>query len=555
MCYTISSRLFEQEENMFIKRTRSGSKENPKYYLQIVQSYRDKNGKPRHKVIANLGREEEIINDGTIDDLMEKLSKYSKKFILIDKDKESFEKTFIYGPLIVLEKIWKELNMKGILNEIKNTTDIRYDLNNTVKLMVLNRFIEPFSKLRTSEWKDNIFFEDFKDIQLHHLYRSLDILKDNKDLLQKELYTKQQELFKEKVELVFYDLTTIYIESDKNENSNLKRFGYSKDNKTDCVQVILALILNENKVPIGYEIFPGNTYEGHTVEKTIEDLKTKFDIDKIVFIGDRGILSKDNLKKISQSGNEYIVKAKLSSLPKKIKTDIFNKSTYKMISGVDNEESILMKEYRFTEKEDGKRLVLAYSDKLAKRDKHQRDLLLEKLENRLSSDKKATISSQYKRFLSIKKHKVCIDNNKVKEMEKRDGYFGFYTNNKTLSSLEIFENYKLLWQIEESFRCLKSTLDIRPMFHWTDDRIEGHIAMCFISFYILRVIQKKLSDNSDLNISPDKIFTELSDIKVVKLLTNDEIYYCRTCISGLKNKIIRSLGCKIPSFILKTETI
>jgi transposase len=555
MCYTISSRLFEQEENMFIKRTRSGSKENPKYYLQIVQSYRDKNGKPRHKVIANLGREEEIINDGTIDDLMEKLSKYSKKFILIDKDKESFEKTFIYGPLIVLEKIWKELNMKGILNEIKNTTDIRYDLNNTVKLMVLNRFIEPFSKLRTSEWKDNIFFEDFKDIQLHHLYRSLDVLKDNKDLLQKELYTKQQELFKEKVELVFYDLTTIYIESDKNENSNLKRFGYSKDNKTDCVQVILALILNENKVPIGYEIFPGNTYEGHTVEKTIEDLKTKFDIDKIVFIGDRGILSKDNLKKISQSGNEYIVKAKLSSLPKKIKTDIFNKSTYKMISGVDNEESILMKEYRFTEKEDGKRLVLAYSDKLAKRDKHQRDLLLEKLENRLSSDKKATISSQYKRFLSIKKHKVCIDNNKVKEMEKRDGYFGFYTNNKTLSSLEIFENYKLLWQIEESFRCLKSTLDIRPMFHWTDDRIEGHIAMCFISFYILRVIQKKLSDNSDLNISPDKIFTELSDIKVVKLLTNDEIYYCRTCISGLKNKIIRSLGCKIPSFILKTETI
>ena len=555
MCYTISSRLFEQEENMFIKRTRSGSKENPKYYLQIVQSYRDKNGKPRHKVIANLGREEEIINDGTIDDLMEKLSKYSKKFILIDKDKESFEKTFIYGPLIVLEKIWKELNMKGILNEIKNTTDIRYDLNNTVKLMVLNRFIEPFSKLRTSEWKDNIFFEDFKDIQLHHLYRSLDVLKDNKDLLQKELYTKQQELFKEKVELVFYDLTTIYIESDKNENSNLKRFGYSKDNKTDCVQVILALILNENKVPIGYEIFPGNTYEGHTVEKTIEDLKTKFDIDKIVFIGDRGILSKDNLKKISQSGNEYIVKAKLSSLPKKIKTDIFNKSTYKMISGVDNEESILMKEYRFTEKEDGKRLVLAYSDKLAKRDKHQRDLLLEKLENRLSSDKKATISSQYKRFLSIKKHKVCIDNNKVKEMEKRDGYFGFYTNNKTLSSLEIFENYKLLWQIEESFRCLKSTLDIRPMYHWTDDRIEGHIAMCFISFYILRVIQKKLSDNSDLNISPDKIFTELSDIKVVKLLTNDEIYYCRTCISGLKNKIIRSLGCKIPSFILKTETI
>lgn len=547
--------MFYVEDKMFIKRTRSGSKENPKYYLQIVQSYRDKNGKPRHKVIANLGREEEIINDGTIDDLMEKLSKYSKKFILIDKDKESFEKTFIYGPLIVLEKIWKELNMKGILNEIKNTTDIRYDLNNTVKLMVLNRFIEPFSKLRTSEWKDNIFFEDFKDIQLHHLYRSLDILKDNKDLLQKELYTKQQELFKEKVELVFYDLTTIYIESDKNENSNLKRFGYSKDNKTDCVQVILALILNENKVPIGYEIFPGNTYEGHTVEKTIEDLKTKFDIDKIVFIGDRGILSKDNLKKISQSGNEYIVKAKLSSLPKKIKTDIFNKSTYKMISGVDNEESILMKEYRFTEKEDGKRLVLAYSDKLAKRDKHQRDLLLEKLENRLSSDKKATISSQYKRFLSIKKHKVCIDNNKVKEMEKRDGYFGFYTNNKTLSSLEIFENYKLLWQIEESFRCLKSTLDIRPMFHWTDDRIEGHIGMCFISFYILRVIQKKLSDNSDLNISPDKIFTELSDIKVVKLLTNDEIYYCRTCISGLKNKIIRSLGCKIPSFILKTETI
>jgi transposase len=531
---------------MFIKRTRGGSPQKPIYYLQLVQSYR-KEGKVKHKVIATLGREDELTHQGKIDDIIKSMSKYSEKIILIDKNKESFKKSYILGPILILNSIWNKLGLNNILLNVSNKYKNTFDFVNAVKLMIYNRLIDPKSKLAIDKWKETLFTKDFDNIKLQHLYRSLDMLKDHKDILQKDLYERQYSLFKDKINLVFYDLTTLYFESQNTDDNGLKRFGYSKDNKTDCVQVTMGLMLNENNIPIAYELFPGNTYEGHTVKDFLNKLKDKYDISKIIVVADRGILSKTVIQEIEENGYEYILAAKLSSLRKSLHPEIYNEQSYSEIS---SNKDLKIKEIEL----DNKRLILCHSKKRESRDKKQRDVLLAKLEKRLKSDKKSALSPSYKHFLKVSNFNSEIDIDKVNESKKKDGFFGFYCNNKELSSLEILNNYKMLWQIEESFRCYKSTLDIRPIYHWTDNRIEGHIMMCFISFYILRVIQKLLNDKS-ITISPNIFFTSLKKIICVEMDVssgNKSEYsiYGRTEIVNLNNDLFRALSCPIPSFII-----
>jgi len=529
---------------MFIKRTRDGSKDNPYYYIQLVHSYRDKKGYPRHKVIMTLGREDKINIDKLSTDIIKTLSKLTKSLIVFDKNKDSMKDVLLLGPIIAIESIWKKLNLDKIIDEVKKNYNISFNLPNATKLMVMNRLLDPKSKLSIMNWKKKIYSQDFDDIELQHLYRTLDILAENKDLLQKRLFETTQSLFKPKIRLVFYDLTTIYFESQMQDV--LRRFGYSKDNKTDCVQVVLAFAVDENNIPICYEMFPGNTYEGHTVESLIKRLKEDFEIEKVVVVGDKGILSDKVLSDLEGAGLEYIVSAKLNQLPKKYHKDITDKSSYKDLGN-----GLLAKELEVK----GRRLVLCYSEKRAQRDSAMREETLNRLSKKLKADPKSlTASPTYRRYLRIEKYKAFIDESKVEEQSKWDGFYGFYTNAVDLSPEKVVDAYHSLWQVEESFRCMKSTLDLRPVYHWTEKRIEGHVMMCFMSFYVLRVMQKFWSDYG-LTLSPERAMELLSEVVVTEVKAGDKLYHIRTEIAGEVNQLLRSLGCKIPSTVLEENVV
>lgn len=524
---------------MFIRKTRGGSKNKPIYYLQLVQSYRDKNGKPKHRVLCNLGREEDVLNNGIADSLAEKLAALTNNLIVLNKKEQGIGATFLLGPILALDTIWKKLNITGLLESIKNENLVNIDFEKAVKLMVLNRLVDPKSKLGIKAWKKKLYSEEFKSIELQHLYRTIDILADNNDILQKSLYKTTLSLFKPQIRLLFYDLTTLYFESQV--PSALKRFGYSKDNKTDCVQIILGLIISQDDIPLGYEIFPGNTYEGHTVKRMLDKLKVKYEIEKIVFVADKGILSEKVLLELETAGYEYIVAYRIAGMPKKDKDRLVGTQDYSVIN-----EDLRVKEVPYK----GRRLILGYSEKKAGRDRYMRIEVLKKLEQKIRKDKKGLIANAtHKKYLEITDCSVKIDPCKVEEQSKWDGYFGFITNNTKLTSHEIIKAYRLLWQIEESFRCMKSTLDLRPVYHWTEKRIKGHIMLCFLSFYILRIIQRQLI-SVGLDLSPAKIMESLSEIQAIEIKSENKKYFARTDIVGQNNQILRTLGVKIPSFIL-----
>jgi transposase len=527
---------------MWIKRTETKPNGKEYVYLQLIQSYRDKNGKSKHRVILNLGKEQDVLDSSVVDDIIKGLEKLSKELIIIEKS-EFKGNTKILGPILAVEAIWKKLKLKKNIDDIQNKYKIQFNLNESVKLMVINRLVDPKSKLAIETWKDKIHF-DSNNIKLQHLYKSLDILADNKESLEESLYSTSMSLFKPEIKVVFYDLTTTYFESQAQDE--LRRFGYSKDNKTDCTQVVIGLIISKDGIPLGYEVFPGNTYEGHTVSAMLDKLHIRYKIGKLVFVGDRGLLSKKVLQEIEAAGYEYIVAAKLKSVPKEYHERILDRSQYRKIG-----DELWLSELEI----DGKRLIVGYNGERAKRDKAQRDEILKKLTKNLKGDSaNSLINVNYSRFLTIGKSSAKIDDSKVAEIARWDGFFGYHTNNKELTQEETLDSYRLLWQVEDSFRHLKSTLNMRPMFHWTEKRINGHIMMCFLSFYILKIMDRKITE-SGLEISVQQALDELSEIRTIEIKTKNKLYIARTEISGQKIKILRALSCKIPKTILQENVV
>lgn len=529
---------------MFIRRAIGGSKEKPIRYLQLVESYRDELGRPKHRVLCTLGREEEIINSGIVESLSKKFAAFSKNLMVIDKTKEFLGQDYILGQILVIEGIWKKLRLDETLKRVEKRYGIKYSLNRAVKLMVLNRLIDPKSKLSIDRWKRRLYGDQYEDIGLWHLYRALDLLADNKDMLEKEMVSKTRTLFKPVINLVFYDLTTVYFESQK--ESVLKRFGYSKDNKTDCVQIVIGVIVNEDNIPLGYEVFSGNTFEGKTVGRIIKKLREDFQIEKVVFVADKGVLSREVLKEIEATGSEYIIAAKIKQLPRQYHRQIQDRAGYRQIN-----EDLWVSEIEVG----GRRIVLGYSEDRADRDRAMRKALIERLKEKIKEGQGSRlIQSHYKRYLEVKELEVRIDDSKIEEDSKWDGYFGYITNNKEFSGEEVIGAYKLLWQVEETFRCMKSSLDLRPIYHWTEKRIEGHIMLCFLSFYILRVIQRRLREGG-IDTSIERVMEELDRIKAVEIKTEKETIYARTAIERQNAKIFKALGIKIPSFILKESPV
>jgi len=243
---------------MFIKRNRGGSENKPIYYIQIAENYRQ-NGKIRQRILANLGREDELTNSNKLDSIINTLSDISRQYITIhkSKDPEAIKSTYILGTSLVIDKLWNVLSLDKVFSRIKKKHKTEFDFVKAVKLMILNRICDPKSKLGIIEWKKSLYPEEsYKGIELQHLYRSLDILSNYKENIEENLYEKSINLFKIEVQVVFYDLTTVYFESQ--EADGFRMFGYSKDNKTDSVQIIIGLIISEDGIPLGYEIFPGN---------------------------------------------------------------------------------------------------------------------------------------------------------------------------------------------------------------------------------------------------------------------------------------------------------
>ena len=536
---------------MFVKITKSGNHK----YCQMVSSHR-KGGKIKHTVLFNLGRLDSIEGNPSFQNLAFRLLEISKAKSVTNLDDISEAEISNWG-YIVYKRIWEQFGLGSILAKIKKKGKTQFDLSKSSFLMVANHLLAPKSKLATYAGQDR--YTNLSPVELNELYRSLDILAKHKERLEEEMYLVNRNLFNMEVDIVFYDVTTFSFSSVRADT--LKDFGFSKDSKPEKVQVVLGLLIDCHGRPIGYELFPGNTFDGKTLETALEAMESRFGIRKVIIVADKGINSKLNLKMISDRGYSYIFASRIKSASKKIKDLIFagdytkTQSTYdtvryKVIDWI-NEFKADGKKYELAEK-----LIITYSEKRAKKDRADRERLIEKANALLKN--KAKIRQFNKRggkkyIKDISKDSEWIfDTEAVLADQRFDGYYGIQTNDMELDPEKVMDAYHSLWKIEQSFRIMKSTLEVKPIFHWTEPRIKGHFVICFLAFLLERNLEFRLKKSGE-EASPEKIREAINSLNFAKVFLNGRKYFIKTKSSDLAKKILLILKIKPPKNITPVD--
>lgn len=383
---------------------------------------------------------------------------------------------------------------------------------------------------------------------LQHFYRTLDVLADHEEPLKEHLFQVQRNLFSEELEVVFYDVTTLYFESEREDG--LRKKGYSKDHRPHKTQIVLGVLVDSLRNPLTYHIYEGNQFEGHTLKQAIEDMKKKYGVSRMIVVADSGMMSKQNIEMLKTfEGVEYIIGEPIKRLPERIVEKIIGSGTKDCkaleIKGNKEEESIHEKVLWKEIEEGGKRIIGTYSERRAERDRKRREEEME--EARELVENIAQLKQKMKRGKGMKWIKMkggkeincAIDNEKVEKMSRYDGWKAIGTNSR-MSAEEVIKRYGELFEVEHFFRAMKSEMLIRPVYHWTPNRIRGHIAMCFVSYLFLNYIRIKTGE-SYRAIKEGIRSMEVSEIKDKK---SGGIYYLRGNMSDRGRKILKTLGIK-----------
>lgn len=539
---------------MYIKTTRANGYE----YINLVESYKE-NKKVKHRVLYNFGRADVLKNNPSFVNAVKRLCEIVEIGHTEQKSEIDCSEAEMlgYGYFAYL-KIWEQLGISNCLNTIQNKSKTEYSINKTAFLMTVQHLLSPKSKLSTYEHQGNYIGLD--DTQLHQMYRCLDKLADSKEIIEDELFFENYTKVGNKVDVVFYDVTTFAFESVIADE--LKNFGYSKACKFNEVQVVMGLLIDSNGLPVGYELFSGNTFDGKTMVKALENIKKRFGINRVVIVADRGLNSKGNLCLIKEAGYGYIVASKIKTMNDEIKAKIFKESNYITVS-----EEFKYKTIAYTNIfiEDKKKhclqenLIISFSQKRANKDKADRERLIEKANKLLQNPEYIEQNNKrggkkYLKETQKSKSTFILDEQSIEKDSKFDGFYGIQTSEKEMSATDIMDAYHTLWKIEESFRVMKSTLEVRPIFHWTPKRIHGHFAVCFLAFMLERRLELMLNEKEIEN-SPEKIREALNSMQLAKLTLNQKCLFIKTKNASLANKIFDTLKITLPQSINDEEKI
>lgn len=497
------------------------NKKTGKTTLSIRRGYRE-NGKVKHSTVENLGSLEDLkkLYDDPIThfkNVVKQMNEEEKNNnlplnIKINKAEELssdsiLRKNFGY---IALSKIYHCLEINKFLrNKFMNCKLSQNKINNILKMLVFGRSLYPDSKKGTYENKD-IFFEN-SNFTLQDVYRALSYIEPHKHDLQKFIYNHIKEDFGNNTECVYYDVTNYYFEID--EPDELRKKGVSKEHRPNPI-VQMGLFMDSLGLPMSYQLFSGNTNDCLTLRPMVQQLQKDYNIGKVIVVADKGLNTGNNIAYNVATGNGYVISQSIRGANAELKKFVldetgYNKKgeDYKIKSRLYPREIIITKKdgTKIKQKIDEKQVIF-YSKDYDKRAKAERLPALEKAKLLIGNPAKFNKSnshgaSKYVKHLVFDKETgeiikaqsiLSIDEDKLKEEEKYDGYYAIVTSEYEKTDEEILDIYRGLWRIEETFKVTKSELKARPVYVSRNEHIEAHFLTCYISLVLIRILQKKL---------------------------------------------------------------
>jgi transposase len=561
---------------MYLRSTKRKNKDGSTVeYYQLAHNERDpKTRKPVAKIIHNFGRVDKLDRQQLVR-LCQSIARVCGVTIVDPLTDSSgtaasagngfpgdlkIKTTLSFGLPLVIEALWERLGLKKTLEDITTNRGCRISYERALLAMVANRLCAPESKLGVwDRWLSKVYIPSCGDLKLDHMYEAMDLLHKHGAQVEENVFFHTANLFNLDVDLIFYDTTTasfsIDMEDDDDDSTSIRKYGHAKEGFW-APQVVIALAVTRDGIPVRSWVFPGNTADVSTVEKIKADLRG-WNLGRAMLVADSGMNSETNRAELSKACGKYLLACRMASVTE-IKREVLSKrGRYTVFT-----DNLQAKEVIVGDGERRKRYILCYNPKEAARQHKHRQMIIEMLESELASHPNQSATAQwaidllasrrFKRYLRVTNlNLIRIDRTAIKEASKYDGKWVIETNDDTISLEDAARGYKGLMTIERCFRSLKRTqIKMTPMYHWASRRIEAHVKICVLALLIQRIAEK------ECGMSWHHIRRELEQVQITEFFHLNFRVLMRNELSPKVNNILKSLNIKQPKQVIGlSETV
>jgi len=568
-------------------------------YLQLVESVRAED-KPRQRVLATLGRVEQLQAEGSIDALVSSLSKFSTKALaLIAGESNPDTQAVTIGPVLIFQRLWQRLKLDQILKELLRERHFGFAVERAIFLSVLHRICCGGSDRHSHQWKEDYEIAGVSRLSLHHSYRAMAWLgqaeprKDKaataepadgqgiqtsavvagkskssrgpapiyrwhglKDKIEKSLWVERQDLFNN-LSMVFFDTTSLYFEGAGGQS--LGQRGHSKDSRPDLAQMVVGVVLDGQGEPLCCEMWPGNAADVKGLIPVLENVRERFGIGRVCVVADRGFISKETLEKLEnkEGGWDYILGVRMRA-SKEAREEVVGKlgsvaeaeqrKGFTVVHGerksAKDPSPLEVKQVLVGER----RYVVCYNPEQARKDAADRSRIVEALRATLKQGDKALVGNKgFRKYLRVEGKHFEVDEAKLKEESRYDGLWLLRTNT-ALAVAQVALRYKELWMVERLFRDAKTLLKTRPIFHKRDETIRGHVFCTFLGLVLLKELDRSLRV-AGLDLEHNEVMRDLKALQRMRIEDEGKVFWLRSQVQGCCAKVFSAAAVALPPLL------
>jgi transposase len=557
---------------MYLRTTKRKNKDGSVVtYYQLAHNVRNpETNQPTARVIHNFGRADELdcqqlvrlcqsiarVCQLDVTDPLQSSMPPSKTPLVDLPESLQLLRSLELGTLLVIEALWERLGMGKTLREIAQESGCQAPYERALLAMTANRLCEPESKLGVwDRWLKKVYLPSCEELKLDQMYEAMDLLQANSERVEEAIFFQTASLLDLEVDLVFYDTTTVAFsidtEDEKTEDDQaLRQYGRPKDGSWS-VQMVVALAVTREGLPVRSWVFPGDTADMATVAKVKGDLKG-WNLGRALFVGDGGLNSEDNRHELAKACGTYLLATRLNSV-KEVNQDVLSRSgRYRKVSDNLHVKEVVVGGQGVRRR----RYLLCYNPREAKLQGRRRKQVVQQLEQELARHRNMSATAQWaiellasprtKGYLTITDQgQIRLDRKAIQQAARTDGKWVIQTNDDTITPEDAACAYKSLSVIERCFRTLKSAqLKLDPMYHRLSHRIEGHVKVCVLALLIERVAELACE------LPWSQIRHLLSDLQATEFHTSSHLFFKRNEASPELRNMLKKLEIPLPNSVL-----
>jgi transposase len=522
-------------------------------YLQIVENRRV-DGKPRQRVVATVGRLDQLAASGGLEALLESGSRFADKMTVLSAHRRGRAPEIAcrrIGAPLVFERLWRETGCAEVLASLLGDRRFEFPVERAIFLEVLHRLVAPGSDRAGYAWRDAYRIAGSEALSLHHAYRAMAWLGEaleqggpaRKDLVEERLFARRRDLFSS-LELVFFDTTSIYFEGEGGDE--MGQYGHSKDHRPDRLQMVVGVVLDQEGWPVCCEMWPGNTADVTRLLPIAERLRRRFGIERVCLVADRGMIAADTLAALDEQGWPYILGARLRST-KEVREEVLCRAGRYEVVFPERERPhdpspLAVKEVWVGEH----RYIVCRNEEQARKDRADREAIVAALADRLRGGAKSLVGNRgYRKYLRTEGEGFVVDDARVEAEARYDGKWVLRTNTD-YEPAEVALAYKQLWTVEDAFRTMKSLLATRPVYHKTDETIRGHVFCSFLALLLRAELENRLARKGHAEIEWADLIRDLDRLEEVEIEKDGKRFLLRSQTAGTAGKVCQAAGVALP---------